>query len=127
MRAGDTFRFADKRLEQHLWVIISDPLIDVADPVVIVRLTTNRRGRDRTCVLQPGDHPFITHETVVDYEEALETSNPCLDGFVGHGHAFLQEPATPEVLSRIRQGAAVSPRIPEGCKEILIRQGLIEP
>jgi len=62
----------------------------------------------------------------VDYEEALDISNSGLDGFVGHGQAFLQEPARPEVLSRIRQGAAVSPRITEGCKEILIRQGLIE-
>lgn len=63
----------------------------------------------------------------MDYEEALEISNPGLDGFVGQGLAFLQEPVSPEVLSRIRQGAAVSPRIPEGCREILIRHGLIEP
>ncbi len=127
MRAGDTFRFADRALEKHLWIVISDPMLDVTDPVVIVRLTTCRKGRDRTCILQPGDHPFIAHATVVDYDWALVISNAGLEGFVGHGQAFLQEPIRPQVLGRIRQGAAESEFMPEGCKEILINQGLISP
>ncbi len=127
MRAGDTFRFSDRVLERHLWVVISDPLLDVADRVVIVRFTTYRKGRDATCLLQPGDHPFIVHPTVVDYAEALDISNAGLDGFVGSGKAFLQEPVTPALLGRIRQGAAESAFLPEGCREILIKQGLIEP
>jgi len=126
MRAGDTFRFADRALEKHLWIVISDPMLDVADPVVVVRLTTYREGRDCTCVLQPGDHPFITHATVVDYEWALDIPNAGLEGFVGDGRAFLREPVGSEVLGRIRQGAAESEFMPEGCKEILVRQGLID-
>jgi len=127
MRAGDTFRFADRALEKHLWIVISDPVLDVADRVVIVRLTTYREGRECTCILQPGDHPFITHATVVDYGWALDISNAGLESFVGDGKAFLQDPVRPEVLGRIRQGAAKSEFISEGCQEILIKQGLIEP
>jgi len=127
MRAGDTFRFADRALEKHLWVVISDPLMDVTDSVVIVRFTTQRDGRDCTCVLQPGDHPLISHATVVDYDWALDIPNAALEGFASDGQAFLQEPVSPEVLGRIRQGAAESDFMPEGCKEILIKQGLIEP
>jgi hypothetical protein len=127
MKAGDTFRWADRALEKHLWIVISDPLLDVADDVAIVRLTTRRKDSDCTCILQPGDHPFITHETVVDYGCALDISNAGLEGFVGNGKAFLRERVSAEVLDRIRQGAAESGDMPEGCKEILIRQGLINP
>jgi hypothetical protein len=102
-------------------------MLDVADPVVIVRLTTYRQGRDCTCILQPTDHPFITHATVVDYGLALDISNAGLEGFVGDGRAFLREPVSPEVLGRIRQGAAESEFMIEGCKQILIKQGLINP
>ncbi len=126
MNAGETFRFADPRVEEHLWIVISDPGTDVADPVVIVRLTTLRRGRERTCILDVGDHPFITHVTVVDYGAAMEVADGNLDGMLGSALAYKQEPMRADVLSRIREGASESPEIPLGCRGILVKQGLIE-
>jgi hypothetical protein len=95
MQAGDTFRFTDRKLEEHLWVVMSDPMLDVADPVVVVRLTTYRRGRESACILQPGDHESIQHKTAVDYEWALDISNAGLEGFVGSGRAIRREPVSP--------------------------------
>jgi hypothetical protein len=127
MRAGDTFTFVDKKLDNHLWVVISDPMLDVADPVVIVSLTTYKEGKDRTCVLEPGDHPFIRHPSVVYYIGAMDVSNAGLESCANEGRLLLQGAVSPEVLARVRQGAAQSPFIPEGCRKTLIRQGLIDP
>jgi hypothetical protein len=127
MRAGDTFTFADPRVDNHLWVVISEPMLDVADPVVIINFTTYREGKDRSCVLQPGEHPFIRHETVVHYAGAMNVPNAKLEGLANGGKVVLQGQVRPDVLDRIRQGAAESPFIREGCRRMLVKQGLIEP
>jgi len=127
MQAGDTFRFAEREIEEHLWVVISDPMLDVADPVIVVRLTTYRRGRESACILQPGEHEFVEHATAVDYEWALDIPNAALEGFVGSGKAIRLKRLAPGVLDRIRRGIGDSNLMPEGCKAVLVKQGLIEP
>lgn len=128
MKAGDTFTVVDTAvdLHRHLWVIISDPLIDVTDPVIIVNFTTYKEGKDPTCILQAGDHPFIKHPTAVDYRNAIDVPNAGLEASANRGQVVLQEPLKPEILHRIRQGATESPFIPEGCRMILAKQGLID-
>jgi len=39
VQAGDTFLLGDKRVDDHLWVIVSDPTTD-ASRVLLVSLTT---------------------------------------------------------------------------------------
>ena len=48
----------------HLWIAVTEPQPD-SSQIVIVSLTTLRYDRDQTVILQPGDHPFITHQTIV--------------------------------------------------------------
>jgi hypothetical protein len=129
MRAGDTFKFVLATIEKkHLWVVISDPSLDVADPVVIVNLTTYREGMTNpTCILRPGDHAFVRHPTSVCYEDALDVPNTALESAADDCAVVLQGPLQPSVLERIRRGAAEpSSRIPEACRQILLKQGLIE-
>jgi len=128
MKAGDTFTFVDTAvdLHRHLWAIISDPLIDVADPAIIVNFTTYNEGKDPTCILHVGDHPFIRRPTGVDYRNAIDVSNAGLEACANRGQVVLQEPLKPEILHRIRQGAAESRFIPEGCRMVLVKQGLID-
>ena len=65
---GDTLFFKD-----HLCVVISDPAQD-PNRVVVVAFTTRESWTDEGCVLYPGDHPFIQHDTCIDYA----FFNPCL-------------------------------------------------
>jgi hypothetical protein len=71
--------------------------------------TTPHVGCDRSCVVLPGEHPFVVHETVVAYRrgrvftpkayaamQSLGCSNPWCD-------------LSPELLLRIQQGALISP------------------
>jgi len=52
--AGDTFRFADPRLEPHLWIILTDPQRQPS-VVVIVSASTRNLGLDLP-VIEPGEH-----------------------------------------------------------------------
>lgn len=122
MEAGDTFRYGRTT---HLWVVVSDPNLDPLR-VVIINMTTDR-GIDRSCILNPGDHPFVAHSTCMLYSMARIVTNAELEQHVSSNAVKLQERVSAEVLERIRQGAAVTDQIPFGCKQVLIDQGLIEP
>ena len=121
MEAGSTFKFGRST---HLWVVVSDPALD-RKHVVIANMTSD--GLDQSCVLEPGDHDFIRHRTFIRYDMARVTSDADLEQLAASGGIMPHDPVSPDVLQRIREGAAITNRIPFGCKEVLINQSLIEP
>ena len=122
MEAGDTFRFGR---ETHLWVVVSDPRIDSVR-VVIINMSTDR-GLDPSCILNPGEHPFVEHPTCLRYDMARIVTDADLERYVSSNTIKVRDPVSKVVLSRIRQGAATTEQIPFRCKQVLIEQGLIEP
>ncbi len=98
MEAGDTFRYGNGG---HLWVVVSDPALD-RTCVVIVNMTTDR-GIDRSCVLGPHDHPFVSRPTCMRYDMARIVADADLERYVSSNTIRLQEPVSPEVLARIRR------------------------
>jgi hypothetical protein len=122
MEAGDTFKYGRTT---HLWAVVSDPKIDPLH-VVIINMTTDR-GIDRSCILSPGDHPFVAHPTCMSYSMARIVTNAELERHVSSNAIRLQERLSADVLERIRQGAAMTDQIAFGCKQVLIDQGLVEP
>lgn len=64
MKTGDTFRFRSG--DPHLWIVISDPAKD-ADKVLIVNVTSWRGDKDQTCLVGPGDHPLIEHNSCINF------------------------------------------------------------
>ena len=126
MRAGDVFAYYDGS-DKHLWVVISDPEIDATAFVVTVNLTSYGPTKEPACLLGPEDCPeFITHQTCVFYEEARPVSLVVLRRHLDSGKIVKQGAVTAEVLEKIRCGAANTRRIPEGCRKILVEQGLIQ-
>ena len=79
MNAGDVFQFQGGA-ERHAWVIISDPAVD-PEHVLMVNFTTWDPHIDQACVLEPGDHPFITTRTCVNYPRAKEVSDDALEQY----------------------------------------------
>lgn len=63
IQLGDTFYWKDGG---HLWVVISDPSAHQGE-FVIVNLTGDLFRAGRECVLQVGDHQWVTKETYVYY------------------------------------------------------------
>lgn len=126
LSAGDTFRAANSSIDEHLWVVISDPTANPDDDVLIVNLTSWRSDRERVCVLNPGDHPFVTRKTCVNYRESRLIRAHQLEHPLRTGALVTDNPFDAEVLQRIREGAAQSERIPLQNAELLRQQGLIQ-
>ena len=76
MDAGDAFLIPEE--DDHLWAVISDPTQD-SDNVVIIMFVSWTEKYDQACVLKVGDHPFIRHDTCVQYPAAKVVSNQILD------------------------------------------------
>jgi hypothetical protein len=124
MEAGTTFLRADS--DRHLWILISDPAID-PDQVLIVNLTSVDERKEKVCLLHPGDHPWIRHETCVNYADAVVTTVSKLLAAKDGGAIILQEPLSASVLQRIREATMDSTRISLDHADILINQRLVGP
>ena len=124
MDAGSTFLRSDS--DKHLWILISDPAQD-PQQVLIVNLTTLDDRKEKVCLLHVGDHPWIRHETCVNYADAVVTTVPKLLTAKDAGAIVLQQPFSATVLQRIREGAMDSARLSLDNAEILITQGLVSP
>ncbi len=125
MRLGDTFRFSPEIDEhQHLWVIISDPKID-PEQVLIVSFTTWTSYKDQTCIVLGSEHDDISHRSCVAYNFAMARPLSALLLAEKVAHLNRKTPAQPDLVRKIQEGAAISPQLARGLREILVKQGFI--
>lgn len=122
MNAGDTF--LPPKPYNHLYMVISDPVID-PDRVVLVNFTTFHADEEDCCIAQSGEHPFLTRKSCVRYKDGRISSVSALDTLVARGVLTANKPLSKELLRRVQQGALLSDFMPEGCRKILEDQGLI--
>jgi hypothetical protein len=96
---------------QHLWVVLTD-----SDPktnhVVIVMIVTSHDYTDKTVTLNAGSHPFIVHESNVDYRTATLALPKKLNAAIANGRCRLEPDVSPDMLAAIRAGLRVSSRTP---------------
>lgn len=96
----------------HLWFVLTDP---EGSPgrCVGAMLTTRRRHSDTTVILRLGDHPFIKHESTVDFGklEFLKVSK--LHHAIEIGQCYSREDMSADLLRKVRAGLLSSPRTVE--------------
>lgn len=110
--AGDTFILSGGgQRSPHLWVLLWGPA-GTADSFLAVSFTSLRPHSDRTCVVNVGEHPFIKHPTCVMYSDTRKITREKLDAAIAARAAFVQEPASAELLDRVRAGLFASPFTP---------------
>jgi hypothetical protein len=126
VQKGDTFLIPSPQEDEcaHLHVVISDPEKE-PDGVVLVPITTWESYKDESCLLQPGDHPFIKHASCVQYRDARIVPAARLARAIAGGQIRSREPVSSELLARILAGAGESRFLPAEHGNILARQGLI--
>jgi MinD superfamily P-loop ATPase len=105
--------------------VISDPAKD-ADNVLIVNFTTRRSDSDPACILRVGEHPFVHHETCVNYAGAKIVSVAQITTLLQAGQMVNHAPVSTAILERIREGAGNSTRMALDHADILIDQGLLD-
>ena len=105
-------------------MIISDPDLD-PQRVLMVNFSSWKPYRDRACIVEPGDHPFLIRPSCVNYPEARVTSADVLDRLQAANQLFPRQPLSLDLLARIRQCARVS-RLRLEHLQLLLDQGLVE-
>lgn len=122
LRCGDTFLLPKSAYEvEHLWIVITDPEPD-SNKAVCVNITSRNSFSETTVILKKGDHPFIKHESVINYADARELDlgkvYEVLNTPTRQRFAFgICDPCSPELLRRIQDGLLVSRYVKKGLKE----------
>lgn len=107
--AGRALLLLGRREGAHLWFILTDP-----DPktglIVMVMLVTARAHTDKTVALVVGDHPFIQHDSNIDYSKATFAPAKKLNAAIGSGAARLDDDMEPAILHAVACGLLSSSR-----------------
>jgi hypothetical protein len=122
---GDTFLLANAEINNHFFIIISDPSLD-PDRIVMANFTSWDRLKDKTCMVLPGEHPFVTRQSCIYYGHDKLLTVAIYDLFLSRCLLTPQEPVSKGLLDRILAGAATSRDLPLGHRKILADQGLID-
>ena len=95
---------------EHLWVVTTLPTD--AGEVAIFNFTTRHpgSGRDDTCIVRPGEHPFLKRESIVAY--GLGKMLPVDAANQNRYYFDFRQPISPALLARIQQGALESEHTP---------------
>ena len=129
LEIGNTF--VSKKTEtipSHFWIIISDPSAN-PEKVVVVNLTSWRKTavglNDASCIVNKGEHEFITSKSYIYYRKAtcasLENLQKAIDGVV----TTLRENCSDALLNKILEGAAKSEFTSNEVNKVLREQKLI--
>lgn len=116
---GDTFYGgADIHGDDHLWIVINSPP-EHGGRALIVNVSTFRPGAETTCLIEKGEHPFVTHQSYVRYRSARETNMANLVRAVDLGKLRRHAVVSAALLTRIRSGAAASRLLPSDLRRLL--------
>lgn len=89
--------------------------------VIMVSVTSVKpeSPHDPACIINAGEHPFITHESYVYYREPRIEPVAHVQSMVANSVWRSHEPCSPELLARIRSGLLSSRRVPRHIKKLL--------
>lgn len=86
---------------------------------IMVNFTSRRPPCDDSCIVRPGEHSFVTADTIVEYRRLLEFGEMTA-ALIDPGRVTRRyEPVSDELLRRIREGAVKSKFTPRRAKGII--------
>lgn len=93
----------------HLHIICSDPIYSAehgCDVVLVVNISSvpTAGPYDNSCVLRPGDHPFVRHQSYLVYSRAVLWRCPAITDKVGSGEYRTHEDLSESVMLRVIEG-----------------------
>ena len=106
---------------KHLFIILNEPK-DFAGHInssVLVNVSSVRKAPyDDTCILEPGNHPFIRQRSYIAYRHARVERAESLAQKVNASLFTPHEPLDDELLKRVQNGLYKSPQTRRFLKEI---------
>ena len=67
---------------------------------------------DPACILEAGEHPFVTRKSYIAYKETLVIGKTELEKMFMDGRCKMRDPVGPDLLNRIKKSASASRKIP---------------
>lgn len=96
-------------LKPHLFFILTDP-DPVTGTVIAAMVVTAKAHTDKTVTLHAGDHPFIRHESNVDFSVAGYIHPARLQRALAQGKCDIQPDIDAALLAKVRIGLLTSSR-----------------
>lgn len=125
LKAGDTF-LMESGPTKHLFVVLDDPKVQpghgkvlIAVCVGITSATDDGRIIDPTCIIEPGEHPFIRHRSFAHYRKAETIREDIYAPAIKSGQYPLKEPVSPALLQRLQDGLRQSAAVSRHVKDCL--------
>lgn len=114
---GDTFLMKTPGYStEHLWIALHQ----FGTRVILVNVTTYRRGKDTSCVLNEGDHFFITRKSIINYDDMIDSEIADIEVALSANVINNLDPIEDDLLERIKEGATKSPRIKNKYKKYFL-------
>jgi len=92
--------------KEHLFIIIA--IEKGSDVALLVNITSATIACDNTCCIAIGEHPFVIHDSVINYGDSRITPianlKYCLKNGMFKGHV----PVSGKLLKKIQDGALIS-------------------
>lgn len=115
---GDTFMLADDDdATGHLHIIITKP--NEKGEVVTVSATTERKYSETLVTLKEGDHPRITHASVIGFAYSKIRTIQDLEALIKSYDCKKKAPMEEKILERCRKGALESDNTPNEVRDFL--------
>lgn len=118
LEAGDTyFDSSNSSSTRHLYFILAvdSTLVSVA----VVNTTSNQSNKEQTCIIESGEHPAITKESIVFFKESRILKYDMLLEDIEKKIIQKSEKASPALLRKIISASLVSKFIPKEIKEFI--------
>lgn len=110
---------------KHLFALMIDPIVIDGygqKPYVLIACVTSVKdgmpGED-VCLISQGEHPFIEHDSYIDYRFTRLEQADHLHMRLQEGVFIEKDPCSSELIKRIIQGALKSRRINREYKRLL--------
>lgn len=122
--AGATLLMPSGNEGDHLYIVLNDPRPFENRGnnlwVVLVNLSSVREGvpHDATCVLEPGEHPFVSRRSFVFYRNARIEQESHVLQLTQNGLFKPHDPMSAGVLQKIKAGLYESPHTKREFKRI---------
>lgn len=111
MPKGQTFLSEEEQANngkshRHLRIVITEN--DDNNEFLVVSVTSwynDAHWQDPSCILKPGDHPFIRDKSWIDFRRSRSMSYVQVFNGINHGLLIRKEDISSEILHRIQRAA----------------------
>jgi hypothetical protein len=117
VKFGDTFVWdPNGGNNPHLWIVLTPP--DKNGQCVIINLTTSSHGK-HSMILKTGDHPYIRHDSDVNFGDSFISSESQIAGALKSREAVANQPLNQTFLNQIITAAKAHPAPPRAVRKMI--------